>query len=606
MVVSIFADKVTPTNPKYAEADLVLESIRLCNIQAQIDEYRAERNPKTRDELKGKLPNICFSGKFSVRKDKALLEHSGLCVIDLDHLGNIEIVKQRKTEISKLPYVYACFISPSGDGLKVVVRIPANKEDHRGHYSALMKYFPQRDPSSINESRICFASADADIYINKDAVEFTEYLEPILIHAIEKPVKQALYTNYSLLDIPAKMIRNAPEDNKYPVLMKAAALMGGYIAGGHVQEEDGVNVLEREISLRDILDFSVAQKGIKDGIAHGKTKPIDDLVREAKEITPTNSSVVEVDTIWENMKYTFKHGKKRGTTTHFPVFDGNFTWKQGEISLFIGRPNAGKSEFMYQLMLMKSKFDGWKWAVFTPENHPVDEFYDTMIHAYIGKTTDPFYFEYQMSDEEYEEGYEFVKKHFFYVYPENPTMEEIERNFVYLIENEGVSGTFIDPFNHVNLNWGERDDKLLNAVLTQRKRFAVKYNTCDVISAHPKSMSKTPNGNYDVPDIYDIAGGAMWGNKMDNIIAVHRPNYITDPKDTAVEIHVKKIKKQKLVGIPGMCAFDFSRKTNRYYQDDNNPLEAPKPKGITPHYNPDQTIEPRKDDKEESNENPFI
>ena len=64
----------------------------------------------------------------------------------------------------------------------------------------------------------------------------------------------------------------------------------------------------------------------------------------------------------------------------------------------------------------------------------------------------------------------------------------------------------------------------------------------------------------------------MWGNKMDNIMVIHRPKFLTDPMDTTVEVHVRKIKKQKLVGIPGTCVFDFKRSTNRYYIDGISPL----------------------------------
>lgn len=576
MKITIFKSTTDTKNPQIYEVDTVLDQIKKCSLKKQIEALRAENDEKKRVQLKLKLPNICFSGVFTERKDSCLKEHSGLCVLDIDHIGDYIQVSERKAEVVNLPYVYACFVSPSGDGLKVIVRIPAEITHHRGYYTALMRYFPQADSSSINESRVCFASADPDIYINKNAVEFTEYDEPSREIQTNKPFRESLYTDYKIANVAIKMIRDAADGDKYPVLLKAAALMGGYIAGGSVQEDEGVRLLEKEIMMKDINDFKVAQKAIKDAIEYGKTKPIVELFREARKVqkVPKSDGVKVIDAVWENMKHTFLHGKARGTTTHFPTFDNNFTWKQGEITLFIGRPNAGKSEFMYQLMLMKSHFDGWKWAVFTPENHPADEFYDTMIHAYIGKTTDPYYKDQQMTMEEYERGYEFVKKHFFYVYPPNPTMEEIESNFIYLIEREGVCGTFIDPFNHISLDWSERDDKMLRQVLTDRKRFAVKYNTYDVISAHPKNMAKTKDGNYEVPDIYDISGGAMWGNKMDNIVAVHRPNYITDPADTLVEIHVKKIKKQKLVGIPGMSSFHFSRKTNRYYQDEKNPLEG--------------------------------
>jgi hypothetical protein len=86
-------------------------------------------------------------------------------------------------------------------------------------------------------------------------------------------------------------------------------------------------------------------------------------------------------------------------------------------------------------------------------------------------------------------------------------------------------------------------------------------------------MTRNSKGEYDVPDMYDIAGGAMWSNKVDNILVVNRPYYISDPANTQVDIHVRKIKKQKLVGVPGVCALDYSRKTNRYTEDSESPFE---------------------------------
>src|SRR3990167_7347512 len=224
MIVSIFDHYQEKNHPKYVEVDKVFESIRKCNAQKKIDAFKAETDKAKRKHLKGQLPCILFAGKFSKRFDNCLLEHSGLCVLDKDHIGTIEQVLAEKSEVIKLPYVYACFISPSGDGLKVIIRIPADKERHRGHYTALMKLFPQLDSTSINESRICYASADPDIYVNKNAVEFTEWIEPEKKKTSDVPVKTALYTNYSAIDIAVKMIREAKNGKKHEVLLDAANL----------------------------------------------------------------------------------------------------------------------------------------------------------------------------------------------------------------------------------------------------------------------------------------------------------------------------------------------------------------------------------------------
>lgn len=571
-MITVF-DNVWAKTPKYSTPEKVIQSIRSCSIQKQIDELRNERDIIVKQELKKKLISILFAGKFSARGNKNIIEHSGLCIIDYDHL---EDVKAKKDEMKLLPFVYAAFVSPSGDGLKVVCRIPASIEKHQGHYIALMRKLGQKelDSTSRNIERICFASADADVYFNPKAEEFTEYVAEEVKNLIHVKIQNNFIgTDYKKINVAANMIRNAPDKKKHEVLLKAARLMGGYIAGNLVDEQDAVNVLESEIKKRNIVDFPLAQKTIKDGITYGKSAPLADLERDAKVYVVKQTGVLSVDTVWETMRHAFIHGKKRGETTHFKRLDPHFTWKAGEITLIIGRPNAGKSEFSFQMMLLKSVFDGWKWGVFTPENYPADEFFDTLIHAYVGKTTDPYYKSSQMSLLEYQRGYDFVKKHFFYIYPEVHTIEEIDANFNYLIETENINGTLIDPFNQLENEGTLRDDKFLSEFLRHRKRRALEFNLCDVITTHPKNMTRNSKGEYDVPDMYDIAGGAMWSNKVDNILVVNRPYYISDPANTQVDIHVRKIKKQKLVGVPGVCALDYSRKTNRYTEDSESPFE---------------------------------
>ena len=69
-----------------------------------------------------------------------------------------------------------------------------------------------------------------------------------------------------------------------------------------------------------------------------------------------------------------------------------------------------------------------------------------------------------------------------------------------------------------------------------------------------------------MPGVYSLSGGAMWNNKSDNILCPHRPNY-ADQTDPTVHLSSKKIKKQKLNGIPGTVELTFDRRKNRYYSD---------------------------------------
>ena len=575
MRVTLF-DHFTSTHPTFMQVDYVLENIKNCVIQDKIDALRKISDKKDRKAIKENLPCILFAGEFYRRNDSSFHKAAGLCILDFDQvIGDIEEAKNR---FKAFPFVYSVFVSPSGDGLKVLVRIPATLDKHRDYYRGLMKLFPDLDSTSQNESRICFSSCDKNIYINPLATEFKGAIEENKrknVGVIDPII--ATYTNYSRAQVALNIIRNAVEGEKHYSILKAGTLMGGLISGGLVEECQGIALLEHEIkSKHTIDDFDHAIKTVHKAIEYGKLDPINDDVVGVKDKQEKPIGIIKIQDCWSVMKDSFVNGKKRGSTTHFPLFDQLFTWKEGELTLVIGIPNTGKTEFTLQLMLIKSFMDGWKWAVFSPENYPADEFFDGLIHTLVGKTTDPYFKDYQMSMQDYESAVKFINKHFFYIYPEGlHSIEEIEERYEWLIEHEGINGTFTDPYNQVFIpDNGKRDDQHLSVFLTARKRFAVKNNLCSVFSSHPKSMQKNKStGEYDVPDVYDIAGGAMWSNKVDNIICVERPNSVSDPKNTKVIIHTKKIKKQRLVGSLGSTNFDYIRGKNRYYQEGFSPFE---------------------------------
>ena len=120
--------------------------------------------------------------------------------------------------------------------------------------------------------------------------------------------------------------------------------------------------------------------------------------------------VYYLEDIFPTMLENFQKGIQLAPTTRFPIMDDYFRWKKGEINLCTGYGNHGKSFFMLQLMLTKSIWDGWKWAIFSPENYPAYDFYDDMIEMYAGKWLN------QMTEKEYVDAAWFIDQHIFYVY----------------------------------------------------------------------------------------------------------------------------------------------------------------------------------------------
>jgi hypothetical protein len=113
-----------------------------------------------------------------------------------------------------------------------------------------------------------------------------------------------------------------------------------------------------------------------------------------------------------------------------------------------------------------------------------------------------------------------------------------------------------------------------------------------VIVAHPKgTVKRNDRGDFEVPDVYDLAGGAMWANKCDNVLCTWRPLHRSEPDNKTVHFISHKIKKQRQCGTPGVAEISFDRVTMRYYEPTMFGSVSPFDKNDQPVINPDQFIE---------------
>ena len=111
-----------------------------------------------------KLDNVTVGGIFSKRGDKYLKKPSGYMVLDLDHMRGVEYWKEKIANEQDHPFVVKMiFISPSGDGLKVVIE-PSATEVYSEAYEDVRAYFWKRYALKLNAtqdiSRACFLCHD--------------------------------------------------------------------------------------------------------------------------------------------------------------------------------------------------------------------------------------------------------------------------------------------------------------------------------------------------------------------------------------------------------------------------------------------------------------
>lgn len=549
MIATIFQDFATTDKPYYATIDGLLKRIKDCTVQAQVDGIRAETNKTKQKALKRKLPCILFSGKFTFRSDDSMVEHSGFVIMDFDKLN--DPIKFRE-DCRIYPFAYSAFLSPTGGGVKLLVKIPADIKKHRGYYAALLQKFPTADPTGRNESRICYDTCDPDLWINKDAIEFTEYvdLSAPKIEPTTHPNSLQVSTNYAKVNIALEMIRNSGDGNKHDTLLKAAKLMGGYIASNAVDESEAVRLMEHEISLKgNVESLSEAKKTIKEGIKYGKQFPIEVIQYEkwkpVKYETPLNVTKESLDTFDFLAKRTeideyllqWRLGTfQLGLTTGIPSFDTFYRFKRGNFNVFNGFDNVGKSTTIWYFAVLSAMYHDWKWLIYTSENKS-GTFFKKAIEFYWGEKID------KISEMKYKIAYEFIDSHFKIIANEKMYNYKDILSMTEKVNDSGkIDGVLIDPYNALKIDLS--DNSKLNTheyhyeAASEMQLFAKKKDICVYLNCHVITFAMRQKT---APMKADTEGGGKFANKADDFVTIHRELQDKD-KWMITELHVRKVK----------------------------------------------------------------
>ena len=98
--------------------------------------------------------------------------------VDLDSLnGNLDLIREKLLQDK---HVMACFVSPTGSGLKALIPIQADAGSHEASFRAAQRLFQERygiaiDGQCKDVARLCFVGADPNILVRASA----EILQPL-------------------------------------------------------------------------------------------------------------------------------------------------------------------------------------------------------------------------------------------------------------------------------------------------------------------------------------------------------------------------------------------------------------------------------------------
>ena len=507
-------------------------------------------------DFKKNLPVVLFSGEFKGRYDEALERHSKFIVLDFDHID----VAASKALLSTDPYVYSCWVSPSGDGLKALVKV-TNPERHRDHFRALRTYFHKQydlevDESGINESRACFESYDPDIVINDDSSTFGAF-------ATEKSESQIAvsksdsYTDYLKLNLATKMIRQAADGEKHATLLRAARLCGGYISAGRMEEDEVTRILTREIMKRDIDDEQHAVRTIKEAIEKGKQDPIratiDDERKAQRELLINDGDMSFISSDDEDFRWIddYANGKiPVGLDTGDPELDKYFRYKK-EFTIVNGHSNVGKTTMALYLMVNATIRHKWKWVVYSSENRTAS-LKMSLIQFAMNKPVS------SMNHMERKRAYEWVGKYFTVI--SNKQVYSYSDIIVFLekiMKQQDVDAVFVDPYNSLKIEMGNSSIGVHDyhyEAASEFLTFSTANNVAVWLNMHAVTEAQRRKGEDGLPVApyaEDTEGGGKFVNRADCFITIHRKVQHPIPADRKItELHVRKVRDVETGGEP--------------------------------------------------------
>jgi twinkle protein len=272
-------------------------------------------------------------------------------------------------------------------------------------------------------------------------------------------------------------------------------------------------------------------------------------------------SFIDYDTLIPEVVALYDDGLKPGDPTGWKMLDVHYTVAMNQWTLVTGTPHAGKSEWLDALMVNLADKYGWRFMIFSPENHPLALHAAKILEKYIGK---PFGAgpTARMTPDERDEGLVWMKGRFNFLKLEEPSLESIIENCEKWVSGARKTGIVVDPWN--TLEHRRPKDMTGTEYISQQLSWIINFTRNNYVHfwlvAHPKKPAPDRMGKPPTP--YEISDSAHFYNKADNIITVHRDQ---SAESQTVEIHVQKCR-FKHIGRIGKVDLIYDKVTGRYHQ----------------------------------------
>ncbi len=278
-LISIYPNMYKAKNVKYISVHNALTWIKMGRW--------ADKVSKVKEGVidKKDLPAIIWGGQFKEgdRTNEGISHYSGLAPLDFDMKDSTQEEIQEKIDMLKEdPFILAIWRSSSGKGIHCLMRIQS-QEDYKAHYRAIISKYDGIDPACSNISRLLFVSHDPNIHVNVESLIFTDIIREEQLILPSEPTL-ATKTDFRKLEMVCNLFLNAKVGERNQKMLKAGRLLGGFVAGGLVQEDIGVQALLGALETRrhemGEKDYQAAKVTLNNGLQHGLLSPLIEIQDE--------------------------------------------------------------------------------------------------------------------------------------------------------------------------------------------------------------------------------------------------------------------------------------------------------------------------------------
>ncbi len=176
-LVSLFgplcSEKGSATQIEEASIADVLAKFKRGEYRTLVDAVRRASSDDERRLRKKKLPSMTPAGVFrDGLKEKSPNPFSGLIQVDIDKVDDIKAVREK---LEGDEHIYACMLSPSGNGVKGLISVPLSC-DCKLIKNAVINYFKTThcltvDPGPCALNARFFVTYDPELYLNDECHE---------------------------------------------------------------------------------------------------------------------------------------------------------------------------------------------------------------------------------------------------------------------------------------------------------------------------------------------------------------------------------------------------------------------------------------------------